>query len=274
MNGNYKYKIAVFDIDGTLIDRNEVLFKGILEGLTSLKLQGVDLFLATGRNVRSIKDLKLPKEFFELFDSNFICNDGNVIYNYQNDKVNILKWVSSSTFISVIKNYSKSASFVVESNGLLYTNCKSALMKYKLIYRTPREAIKFVNTEKLCKLRDVTEVHLFYNENIINFQDIPIKYPDLNVYSVNHFNGIKLYPANSCKAEGLTENFVPRGINIENVIAFGDAENDITMLEKCGCGVAVVNCKEILNTIADLKLEMELGMYLQKWSESLRGIYQ
>ncbi|MBF7150689.1 HAD-IIB family hydrolase [Bacillus toyonensis] len=270
MNENYKYETAVFDIDGTLIDKNETLFEGVLEGLTLLKLNGVSLFIATGRNVQSIKNLRVSQNFFNLFNSNLVLNDGNVIYNYLKDEIKILKSIPNLTIKSIVHNYYANASFVIESNGLLYSNSKRALMKYKLIYRIPRDAIKIIDIKELSELNNVTEIHLFYETNKISMEEILFQNVDLSGYNIRYLGGIKLYPANSCKAEGLKKIINPMGINLNNVIAFGDAENDKTMLEKCRLGVAVPNCREALHTVANLKLKTSLGIYLSNWNSSLK----
>ncbi|CUB23864.1 HMP-PP phosphatase [Bacillus safensis] len=269
MNENYKYETAVFDIDGTLLDKDENLFEGVLEGLTLLKLNGVSLFIATGRNAQSIKNLRISQNFFNLFNSNLVLNDGNVIYNYFKDEIQILNPIPSVTVKSIVHSYCANASFVIESNGLLYSNSKRALMKYKLIYRIPRNVIKILDIKELSELNKVTEIYLFYEANKISIEEILFQNDDLRGYNIRYLNGIKLYPANSCKAEALKKIIQPIGINLNSVIAFGDAENDITLVEKCGLGVAVPNCREALNTAANLKIKTSLGIYLRNWNNSL-----
>ena len=44
------------------------------------------------------------------------------------------------------------------------------------------------------------------------------------------------------KASGLKELCDNLGISFDNVMAFGDGENDIEMLRECGIGIAMAKC--------------------------------
>ncbi|QHE59812.1 HAD-IIB family hydrolase [Rossellomorea vietnamensis] len=270
MNIDPKFRTAVFDIDGTLIDRKESLFKGVLEGLKMLKAHGIKLFIATGRNTQSIRDLHLTEEFFELFNQSFICNDGNTLYNYKSGELQIINSIPNSVVYSIIDSSEDETSFIIESNGKIYSSSKEALIKYKLIYRTPRDLITILDIEELKLLDGLTELHLFSN-NTLDLEEILTNHPTLSGYSINHFGGIKLFPNSSCKAKGISNALLPLGISLQEVIAFGDGENDETMLQNCGLGVAVKGCKSSLLRKADISLKDELEAYLQEWIKVLRS---
>ena len=42
------------------------------------------------------------------------------------------------------------------------------------------------------------------------------------------------------------------GLNIDEICAFGDAENDITMLKNCGLGVCMANGQDKAKEVADM----------------------
>ena len=60
-----------------------------------------------------------------------------------------------------------------------------------------------------------------------------------------------ILPAGVNKATGLAEGVRKTGIEISQVIAIGDAENDISFMEACGYSVAVANAIESVKAIAD-----------------------
>ncbi|MGB0404771.1 MAG: HAD-IIB family hydrolase, partial [Fusobacterium sp.] len=59
------------------------------------------------------------------------------------------------------------------------------------------------------------------------------------------------------------------GVSLDDVIAFGDNENDLAMLEEAGLAVAVKNAKEIvkkrIEEITDSNEESGVGNYLNKY---------
>ena len=53
------------------------------------------------------------------------------------------------------------------------------------------------------------------------------------------------------KASGLKELCDNLGISFDNVMAFGDGENDIEMLRECGIGIAMANALPKVKEAAD-----------------------
>ena len=62
---------------------------------------------------------------------------------------------------------------------------------------------------------------------------------------------IELYTPETTKGEGLKYVADYLGFDPENIIAFGDAHNDIEMLEYAGTGVAMKNAQDVLKEHAD-----------------------
>lgn len=63
---------------------------------------------------------------------------------------------------------------------------------------------------------------------------------------------VMILPAGTNKASGLLAALREMKISPRNVVAVGDAENDVHMLEECGCGVAVANALDSVKANADL----------------------
>ncbi len=60
-----------------------------------------------------------------------------------------------------------------------------------------------------------------------------------------------------CKWQGLQEYAKERGIKEREIIAIGDDNNDITMLENAGLGIAMKNASENAKSIADVITEKD-----------------
>ena len=86
------------------------------------------------------------------------------------------------------------------------------------------------------------------------------------VFSKKHYLEVMNKDVN--KGEALKKLFLMEGINIDKVIAFGDAWNDLEMLQIVGHGVAMGNAEEELKTLVGRSCgtndEDGIGEYLEK----------
>jgi Cof subfamily protein (haloacid dehalogenase superfamily) len=81
---------------------------------------------------------------------------------------------------------------------------------------------------------------------------------------------VEIYTPDTSKGRGLAYVAEHLGFERENIIAFGDAHNDIEMLEYAGWGVAMHNAQDVLKAHADdvtTRSNTEDGLidYLKRW---------
>jgi HAD superfamily hydrolase (TIGR01484 family) len=72
-------------------------------------------------------------------------------------------------------------------------------------------------------------------------------------------HAVMVLPEGVDKASGLMAALKVIKIPARNVVAVGDAENDLPMLEQCGCGVAVSNALDSVKTKADVVTTADHG---------------
>lgn len=72
-------------------------------------------------------------------------------------------------------------------------------------------------------------------------------------------HAVMVLPEGVDKASGLMAALNLINIPARNVVSVGDAENDLPMLEQCGCGVAVSNALDSVKTKADLVTRADHG---------------
>ena len=70
---------------------------------------------------------------------------------------------------------------------------------------------------------------------------------------------VMILPNSIDKASGLRAALGDLGLDAQNVVAIGDAENDQAFLAMCGCGVAVANALDGLKAAADHVTRAEAG---------------
>ncbi|WP_281884518.1 HAD family hydrolase [Paenibacillus sp. YYML68] len=127
-------RVAVFDLDGTLIDANNKVLDGILEGIEHLHSKKLKLYLASGRNVHSMRTIIPQLDFLQHFEPVIICNDGNVLYNQQTHEVKIINSINDSILKAILAELDGKADFVIENNSRFYASSKGAATKLFFIY--------------------------------------------------------------------------------------------------------------------------------------------
>jgi len=138
---------------------------------------------------------------------------------------------------------------VAENGGVLYYPVTG---KHKLLASPPpREFIR-----ELCK-RGLT--HVSVGQTIVStvrpFETVVLAtIADLGLELQVIFNkeAVMVLPSGINKATGLKAALDELGLAPENVVAVGDAENDHSFLEICGCSAAVANALPMLKKHADI----------------------
>ena len=240
-------KTAFFDVDGTLVSFNthkisELSKKAIL----TLKQKNIKVFVATGRALYQIDNLDNME-----FDG-YITFNGSACYI---DKKEIYK-------ITLNKNDIKSLCNYLENNNLpcsimtskdVYTNThKTIEMFYKMVNVNANVIDNFIE-HIYNNIDDIFQMNIFADKdtekNIMN--NILVNstssrwhpsFFDVNIKDIGKHIGI----------DKVIEYY---GIKLEETIAFGDGENDISMIKHAHIGVAMGNAdtrvKEIANYITD-----------------------
>ena len=81
-------------------------------------------------------------------------------------------------------------------------------------------------------------------------QEIPERFPDLIVSSAV-VNNVEINDKNAHKGNAIRQLAQHLGLEMSQVLAFGDGSNDITMLQEAGIGVCMENGLDSVKAIAD-----------------------
>ena len=102
------YKLAVIDLDGTMLNQYGVVSENTKEAISNAQANGIEVIIASGRPIDSIKTI--AKEIKS--EKYFISGNGAIIYDIANDKIiyeNILK---KQKVLDIIK--------ICEENSIYY----------------------------------------------------------------------------------------------------------------------------------------------------------
>lgn len=260
---NKGFKMAVCDIDGTLITDNGKITAENKKAIFKMQQKGYIFALCTGRNIK--RAVPIAKKL--RINVPIVCIDGILLYDLKSKKPIYAKSLEKQTVNALIDIGKKFEIFTEISNGYLYCKVlpddesKSLDFYHRhdiygriknyfsgIRYFKTYESLKNVKGEiyqvvLATKSKDVEIIKSEINE----IKDYNIEIRD------NLWNGYMfINSAGAGKAHGVKALCDMYGINMNETISFGDDNNDIDMLSLCAKGIAVENANENVKRKADI----------------------
>ncbi|MGB7531304.1 MAG: Cof-type HAD-IIB family hydrolase [Bacilli bacterium] len=232
--------LFLFDIDGTLFDNaNDEVPASALRALQELH-KTADIGIATGRArfmLYSIEELMPLIKYSVLINGRYILDGENVIFEEPLSGDVLERLVRDMEELNIIYGFQGSDD--------------------EAISKIDEEIIRF-----FCELRldlpplnknyhlqkKVYQAWCFCNEEEV--ETLRRKHPDLQFIRWLHV-GYDILPKSSSKSKGMKMLAEKIGIGLENIVAFGDGDNDYEMLRDAGLGIAMGNGTEKAKAVAD-----------------------
>lgn len=250
------YKMVAFDIDGTLVNHLDNEFsEDIIEMFRKLKAKNFIITLATGRDFVSIDNLYKNKYIDYYIGANgafiYDCKANKYLYN------NVLSYDDFEKYYNdVLVNHKQNIKSIILSDSKqvfieeIYD--RSELNWFWNAFRS-----SFVSLEEAKNKLDKKYFHLITVEHQSS-SDILKRTKDYfsqtkSSLSIQAFWPTGIFISNKGVSKAHTIKILCEKLNlgIKNVIAFGDGENDIEMIQEVGLGVAMGNSINQLKEIAD-----------------------
>ncbi|MDP0505669.1 MAG: HAD family hydrolase [Fusobacterium sp. JB019] len=259
-------RLIVTDLDGTFVNKSKEVTKTNRKAVNSLIEKGLEFVVASGRDYTSIKDI--TKDIKKI--RYHICLNGAKIY--KNDEIIYQKTVDKDICFDILKkatemniNYSGTAGKDICYSQLdteYYKEFSLEEKNFNFISNEDKKNIVAKDFEKMVFYGDLDHLKILrdYVENkyssVVNVFVSGDRIMDIVNIESNKGNALKIV-SKDC------------GVSLDDVIAFGDNENDLAMLEEAGLAVAVKNAKEIvkkrIEEITDSNEESGVGNYLNKY---------
>ncbi|WP_062197718.1 Cof-type HAD-IIB family hydrolase [Massilibacterium senegalense] len=233
-------KLVLFDIDGTLLDRNKQLPSSAKEAIFALHEKDIDVAIATGRApfmFQSIRE-ELKIDTFISVNGQYVVYKGEIIYEnplHQSELDKLEQFSNERQHPMVFLDEKK-----------MVANCS---------YHP------FVE-ESIASLKMPHPPHIanFHQENVVYQALVCCEQEAQRMYEQTfpkfdfirwHEYSIDVLPKGQSKAKGIVRLLDQLQINLKDVYAFGDGLNDIEMMKTVGVAVAMENGKEETKCHAD-----------------------
>lgn len=254
-----KAKLIGLDMDGTLLGRDRILTQHTLDILEKAAKEGAILVVDSGRKFKVV-----PKELRDLpFMRYFVLCNGAEIYDKLEDKVlyraEIPLDIALDIYDSLTENpdiyldcyHSDGAWVRAEDDDRLEAFVEDE--SHKEVLRRTRKPVENMRELLLQRGKPIQKFQTIYEDMAhrdVEMERISRLYPNMMVCSAYTYN-LEVNVPEATKGIGLIKLAELLGIPREDVIAFGDGENDISMLEEAGIGYAMANAPDNVKKRAD-----------------------
>lgn len=244
------YKLAVFDIDGTLSVKKDEVPESAIKAIKELQEKGIHCIIATGRGRRAIENMARItgiKNYVAL-NGQYVYYEDEVTYSYRYPKDVTKKVVEICEKMDCYYGLISERGYYIPGVEELLKIHKSSILTSDIIIETLEDGEEINQIVVFCE----KDQHSYFDELRDNY-----------VLTTWHSGGFDMLVNSRSKAEGIKEIAKELNVDRRDIICFGDGENDIEMLKFAGMGVAMGNASEEVKGAADYITEEvdEDGIY-------------
>ena len=255
---------VVLDLDGTTLDESHQIPPLNREVIKKLKLQGIKVYIATGRTYLSMK----PYYDILQLDTPAICYNGaKVVYANGLVREEGISHEQASFLIDLAEKYNIHLNLYQDEKWYTHSSQSTWAKEYATI--SGLSPIQ-INWEDLSTYASTKALYLGKRTRLLDLIPVITDRWKTTLHltsSKPHF--LEVLKADVHKGNAVKKMMVEEGIPLENVIAFGDGLNDLEMLQTVGLGIAMDNGFEELKSVAsDIALPNSnagVGEYLKRF---------
>lgn len=246
------YKLIALDLDGTLNNDQKVITPKTREALIKAQQQGAVVVLASGRPTsglfREAKELHLDQ-----YHGILLSYNGGKVIEVTTNNVLLEKAIPCNLAKTLLQHLeSFDVTPIIDNGQFIYTNDPKG---FQIAYESINNHLSLKIVDRIADAVDFDPVKILIaspHEKLVSASKKiiePFKDELFFIFSAPFY--LEATMKGIDKAKSLSSICEQLHILPEEVIAFGDAENDKSMLMFAGCGVAMGNATDELKAIAD-----------------------
>lgn len=255
-------KVIMMDVDGTLTNSQKKLTPKTKEALLKAQKAGAILILASGRPTSGLRDLEEELQMNQNHGL-LVCYNGSKVVDCETNEVLFNQALSVSEGKAVLehmKKFDRVRPMIDKGEYMYVTNVYDNMIT---LNGKPFNVMEYESRGgkfKLCEVDDLAEFLDYEINKILTFSDpeyLQENYKEMMAPFEGKlscmFTGPFYFEFTAMgidKAKALDAVLKPLGYKQEEMIAFGDGQNDASMVNYAGTGVAMANAVDELKAIA------------------------
>ena len=254
----HNIKIIALDLDGTLLNSNKELTSRTSAALSRAAEAGVYIVPTTGRFYggmpEEIRQLPFIKYAVTINGAQVAdVRSGKVIYRAEMPYAQAVEIMTFLDRYPVIYDcYQDNDAWMTEKLKMRIDETVASPHYRKMLHelRKPVDELKQALFERK---RDVQKVQFFTNRPEVRsflMEELPRRFENLCITSSTPDN-VEINHKNANKGGALLALAEYLGVKREEILAFGDGLNDVSMLKEAGIGVAMANASDEVKKFAD-----------------------
>ncbi|CAI1845365.1 Uncharacterized phosphatase YwpJ [Serratia entomophila] len=253
------YRVIALDLDGTLLDNQKRILPQSLEALAQARAAGVKVVVVTGRHHVAIHPFYQALQI----DTPAICCNGTYLYDFRQQKVlaaDPLPKEQAKLVLQMLKQSGIHGLMYVD-DAMLYQEPSGHVTRSLAWAETLPEAQRptLLQVNSLAQAADEAQ-------SIWKFATSHADLPALRSFAEtvekelglacewSWHDQVDIAKGGNSKGKRLRQWVESQGLSMDQVVAFGDNYNDLSMLEAAGLGVAMGNADDAIKARADLTI--------------------
>ncbi len=252
--GNLRKKLIAMDMDGTLLTSDKRIMQETLADMQTAADAGKHVCLCTGRGIPEIRSYReeLAMVRYGVFEN------GALVYDLAHNTVIYEKSIPREMMEMIVD-------VGMKYNAMLHLHCPSdCVIKRDQAERAAeygmgpyREMYLSVGTfvtdmkQEVKNRASIPKINIYFKstrereKGYEELKDLPL------TFAFTEVSSLEMTPEGVSKGTGLSKLAEHLGIDVNDVIAIGDSDNDRIMLKTAGFSVAMGNALEELKVCAD-----------------------
>ncbi len=250
-----KIKLLISDLDGTILKYGDLVSPEDRKTVERLLDLGIEVVWITGRYYDSIPEYFTKNERITFVSS----SNGALIHNVKTNEVVYEKNLNYMDVLTIIEKVNEKAFYLyIENRQDVYTDERlfiNELLEGDYFFESlKRQALlkddlyKFVKENKIEALKVEAAFHDLDFRNEIHKE---LSGLDKFKVSATHISKVDVINKDTGKGTALLYLQDLLGLKTEEIMAIGDNDNDVAMIEAAGIGVAMGNGSPLIKEAAD-----------------------
>lgn len=247
-----QYKLVISDLDGTILESGQPIHPFTKEVFAKLPDLGIQFTLASGRSLASLRpyaeelNIAIP---LVLANGCIVQSLDGIIHYRTTMPTEVTRKVIEIT------EREKSDLVVFSDDRLFYKTMTDNI--FRIFGKLNNSIYEVGSWEAIDSIIDQVNKFMIINwmsqESLIKLEEIfEVEISSQADYLRTNFHHLEVMPKGVTKATGLKQLVDGMNIRMDEIIAFGDFDNDAAMLAEVGLGVAVENACDLAKRNADL----------------------